>query len=392
MLDVVARLAGVHAQVMSSAELALWARVEGLEPDAVASALWEERTLVKTWAMRGTLHLLPAAELSLWITALRTRIERHFLNRARQKWFGFTRDEALELIAAIGEALDGRELTRAELAAAVGDERLLESWGSMLKPAAAAGELVFARGEGQKVRFTRPDWTPEEPAAALAEVTRRYLGAGGPATREDVARWWGATPAEGGRMLRRSATRSRRSTVEGAPMLLLREHVAEAAARRAAALGAAAAGLRPVRDRGDAARRGADAGPVQGARAPPAGLDLPRAAGRRAGWPGSGATSARASACSSAWSRSRPCRSGRARPPRPRRSASRASSAAPLELTWERRLARRSPRSLGRCPSFPRPSARASRSSARWVARSSPSTTATPTSAARTRRARSPPR
>ena len=197
MLEVVARLAGVHAQVMSSAELTLWARVEGLEPDAVASALWEERTLVKTWAMRGTLHLLPAAELSLWITALRTRIERHFLNRARQKWFGFTRDEALELIAAIGEALDGRELTRAELAAAVGDERLLESWGSMLKPAAAAGQLVFAPSEGQKVRFTRPDWSPEDPEAALAEAARRYLGAGGPATREDLARWWGATPGRG---------------------------------------------------------------------------------------------------------------------------------------------------------------------------------------------------
>ena len=230
MLEVVARLAGVHAQVMSSAELTLWARVEGLEPDAVASALWEERTLVKTWAMRGTLHLLPAAELSLWITALRTRIERHFLNRARQKWFGFTRDEAVELIASIGEALDGRELTRAELAAAVGDERLLESWGSMLKPAAAAGQLVFAPSDGQKVRFTRPDWSPEDPDAALAEAARRYLGAGGPVTREDVARWWGAAPAEGGRVLKALGDEVAPVTVEGAPMLLLREHVAEAAA------------------------------------------------------------------------------------------------------------------------------------------------------------------
>jgi len=226
----VSRLTGLHAQVMSSAELALWARVEDLEPDAVASALWEERTLVKTWAMRGTLHLLPAAELSLWITALRTRIERHFLNRARQKWFGFTREEALELIEAIGKALDGRELTRAELAAAVGDERLLESWGSMLKPAAAAGKLVFAPNEGQKVRFTRPDWSPEDPEAALAEATRRYLGAGGPVTREDLARWWGGSPAEGGRMLKLLGDDVAPVTIAGAPMLMLREHAADAAA------------------------------------------------------------------------------------------------------------------------------------------------------------------
>jgi hypothetical protein len=61
MLDVVAGIAGLHAQVMSSAELTLAGRVDGLEPDAVRRALWEERDLVKTWAMRGTLHLLPSA-------------------------------------------------------------------------------------------------------------------------------------------------------------------------------------------------------------------------------------------------------------------------------------------------------------------------------------------
>ena len=62
MVDVASRLAGVHAQVLSSAELTLWARVDSLARDAVARALWEDRTLVKTWAMRGTLHLLPSTE------------------------------------------------------------------------------------------------------------------------------------------------------------------------------------------------------------------------------------------------------------------------------------------------------------------------------------------
>lgn len=59
LLAVASRLCGLHAQFMSSAELTLWARVEDLDPTAVASALWQDRTLVKTWAMRGTLHLLP---------------------------------------------------------------------------------------------------------------------------------------------------------------------------------------------------------------------------------------------------------------------------------------------------------------------------------------------
>lgn len=77
MLAVVSRICGLHAQLLPSAELALWARVEGIEADAVERALWEERTLVKTWAMRGTLHLSPAAEFPLWQAALGTY--RHYL-------------------------------------------------------------------------------------------------------------------------------------------------------------------------------------------------------------------------------------------------------------------------------------------------------------------------
>jgi hypothetical protein len=179
--------------------------------------------------MRGTLHLLPTAELGMWVAALGTRMERHYLSRARQRAFGFSREEALALVEAIGRALDGRELTRAELAETVGDERLLESWGSMLKPAAAAGALVFAPSAGQHVRFTRPDWTPEDPARAVAAVTRRHLAAGGPVTREDLARWWGTTPAEGGRMLAALGDDVAPVEVEGAPMWLLREQLEQAA-------------------------------------------------------------------------------------------------------------------------------------------------------------------
>src|SRR5918999_2973021 len=71
-LRVVGDIGGLHAQVMSSAELSLWARVDGLRRDAVDNALWKRRTLVKLWAMRGTLHLLPARELGLWLGALGT--------------------------------------------------------------------------------------------------------------------------------------------------------------------------------------------------------------------------------------------------------------------------------------------------------------------------------
>lgn len=207
MLAVASRLCGLHAQLMSSAELSLWARVEDLKLGTVRRALWEDRTLVKTWAMRGTLHLLLAEELPLWHGALAT--SRRYLSPTRwQKHFGLTLEELDRLTAAIGRALEGRVMTREELARAVGRitgswkfaAKLAEgSWGTILKPAAFRGHLCFGPSQGQLVCFTHPgSWLRNEiaaldPAAATTRVARRFLAAYGPATYHDLARWWGGS-------------------------------------------------------------------------------------------------------------------------------------------------------------------------------------------------------
>lgn len=242
MLDVVARLGGLHAQVMSSAELTLWARVADLERDAVSGALWGDRSLVKLWAMRGTLHLLPAAELDTWLAALGTYDR--YLKPAWLRNFDITREQLETLIDAIGEALDGELLTREELGATVArntgspelEQKVQGSWGPYLKPASFHGRLCFGPNDGQRVRFTRPDnWLGRDldgadPHAALREVTRRHLGAFGPAAREDLARWWGVQPAQGGRMLEALGDEVVAVDVEGTDGWMLRKHAAEAAA------------------------------------------------------------------------------------------------------------------------------------------------------------------
>src|ERR1044071_6644975 len=101
MLAVASRLCGLHAQVMSSAESTVWARVEDLDRRAVQRALWEERSLVKTWAMRGTLHLLPAGELPLWHAGLRTS-RRYLREKAWQNNFGISLAQLDRLTEAIG--------------------------------------------------------------------------------------------------------------------------------------------------------------------------------------------------------------------------------------------------------------------------------------------------
>jgi hypothetical protein len=214
-LDVVGDICGLHAQLTASAELTLWARVKQLERDAVSRALWEDRTLVKTWAQRGTLHLLRADELGLWVGAQSALKPRHHVGSWLRHW-GLTREQADAMLDAIPVALDGRQLTREELATEVArvtgikglDDKLKGGFGDLLKPAAFRGDLCFAPSDGQRVRFARPDqwlgqWTPVPAEEATLEVTRRYLTRYGPADRDDLARWFGMTsPAEAGRWLK----------------------------------------------------------------------------------------------------------------------------------------------------------------------------------------------
>ena len=155
LLDVVATIGGLHAQLMSSAELTAWARVEKLEPDGVSRGAAGGPQPGQDVGHAGTLHLLPSAEYGLWQAGLSTY--RHFLKPSWSKAFGLTPDDLDKLGEAICAALDGRQLTREELAAEVveqsGDEslgaKMTGSWGSAIKPAAfrdssASGPTVAA--------------------------------------------------------------------------------------------------------------------------------------------------------------------------------------------------------------------------------------------------------
>jgi len=71
---VVSELCGVQAQVTSYAALAIWARVNDITIDDFHAALWKHRSLVKTWCMRGTLHLLAATDMPTYIAARKTTL------------------------------------------------------------------------------------------------------------------------------------------------------------------------------------------------------------------------------------------------------------------------------------------------------------------------------
>ena len=206
LVETVRAVGGIQAQVLSAAELAIGARVADITRQDVRAALWEQHTLIKTYGPRGTLHLLPADELPLWMAALRATE-----TLSGPPWYqraGLAPSQADDLLDAIGAALDGRCLTRKELADAVTSqvgewarERLLSAWGELLAPAALAGKLCFGPGSGSQVSFVRADqwighWEQHDPQAALVELCRRYIATYGPATHQDIAHWFRLKPEQ----------------------------------------------------------------------------------------------------------------------------------------------------------------------------------------------------
>ncbi|MFJ6615624.1 winged helix DNA-binding domain-containing protein [Streptomyces sp. NPDC091289] len=202
----VAAMLGAHAQVLSAAELSVGLRGDGLTRTDVRTALWSDRTLVKTFGPRGTVHLLPAADLPLWTGALSAvpAGTNPFPKDARM-----TPDQVEEVVAAVAAALTGTELTIDELSEEVvartgpwagdlvmpGFQTMWPRWRQVLHLAGHRGALAYAPNRGRKATYTNPGCTPLPGPGALAVLIERYLYAYGPATPAHFARWLAAPRA-----------------------------------------------------------------------------------------------------------------------------------------------------------------------------------------------------
>jgi Winged helix DNA-binding domain len=208
--DIARGLCGAHAQVGSAAELSIGRRIAGATRADIQRALWEDRTLVKTFGPRGTVHLLPAADLPMWtgaLSALPSSVPAH------PEPVRFSAEQADEVLAAIGDALADTELTVEELTEAIVDrtgpwagEPTMEAfqdrwsrWRQLTSTAAHQGMLCFGPTRGRKVTYTNPHrwlpgFRPDDGAGALRRLVMRYLYAYGPATPQHFARWLAIPP------------------------------------------------------------------------------------------------------------------------------------------------------------------------------------------------------
>jgi hypothetical protein len=189
---------GIQAQDLGASRLGIRARTSSVDSADVERAFETDRSVVRTWLMRATVHLVAAADV-VWMTALfGPMIERRFLN-VRWRELGLTEKAIDRALPIADEVLAGRELTRHELAAELADRGI-----RLAADAQAATHLLVAlsarglscRGpeRGRDATFARvADWAgrgpmPDDP---LAELARRYFRAFGPATAADFTTWSG---------------------------------------------------------------------------------------------------------------------------------------------------------------------------------------------------------
>ena len=126
------------------------------EPGVVSSAL-KTGDVFKTWAMRGTLHLLTANAARNVLPLMASG--RSWERPSWQRYFGMSPKEMEQLRDVVYDVLGNGPLSRDELIAAITarpglahiGEELASGWGTLLKPVAWHGLLAFGPSRGTRV-------------------------------------------------------------------------------------------------------------------------------------------------------------------------------------------------------------------------------------------------
>ena len=200
-VQVVRDMCGIQAQDASAATLAVRARSAGLVAAAVEQSRVQDRTIIRTWGPRGTLHLLAADDLG-WLLPLLGPV---FVagDRRRREELGLSDDVCARGMRVIQDILSQQgPLTRDDLIERMSIQGIhLEGQARphLLARAALEGIICFGPDSGAEPTYVLlNDWIDQERLGmrlpgeeAYAELTRRYLNAYGPATLEDQAAWSG---------------------------------------------------------------------------------------------------------------------------------------------------------------------------------------------------------
>jgi hypothetical protein len=192
----VERMLALQAQDLRWAKWAVAVRSPG-STSAEVDSLIDSGRIVRSWPMRGTLHLVPARELG-WLLELSTpRLWAGAATRRRELGLDEATIERARMIA-ISALTGGRELSRAAFLAVLGQHGIDvagQRGYHLIWHLAQSGTLCWGRQlDAQQMLVLLDEWVPDRRRLArdeaLGEFLLRYLTGHGPAPLTDFA-WWG---------------------------------------------------------------------------------------------------------------------------------------------------------------------------------------------------------
>ncbi len=191
-------IAGAQAQDVYAGPLTFRSRSRSLTAEDIKRARTEERSLLRTWVMRMTIHMIPTEDASWWLPLFEPGIEKWSRRRLSQLGMRAAKqDKALD-VAAHALADEG-PLTRSEVRERIeraGVELNSQTGMHIALTAVVAGIACLGPDRGKTTCLVRrEDWLGKQRRfdrdKALAELARVYIRAFGPATDRDFAYWSG---------------------------------------------------------------------------------------------------------------------------------------------------------------------------------------------------------
>lgn len=204
-VEVIEDMLGLNAQGALNYQISLWNRVADLDRGFIPRALYEDRSLVRSWFMRDTVHIVPSALFSTLRVALRSGLMEEW-NRWTVRTGAKEAPESWEpLYQQVLDILAGGPLTRNEVLERTGRSGTdaKRDLHRLIREMSLRGLLCNAESSGPwyhntQHRFARVDrWLPDVEYGSVTEdeakaaLARRYLRSYGPASVSDFAYWAG---------------------------------------------------------------------------------------------------------------------------------------------------------------------------------------------------------
>ena len=208
--DTVRASGAIQAQDRLGEQLGVGVRSTSLTVADVNHARLGDRSIVRNWLMRGTLHLVPSEDLRWMLDLLGAAMDAKALKRRAD--LGISEDDHGRVLTFLRKELAVKgPMTRAEIGDAFRTAGLPsdgQATPHLLRTASLLGLICFGpERDGETTHILIDDWLPQTdpPSDPGAELARRYFAAYGPATPSDF-RWWSGLPAAEARRCMQAAS------------------------------------------------------------------------------------------------------------------------------------------------------------------------------------------